>query len=114
MSRAKAKRGPGKPKKEISPEDMAQAEGYAFEGHQNGTICDLLDWPTSWLETRKDIRKRLTKKRAERKVWLRGIQNKQAVKVPAMAIFLGKNELDQADKQELKHQGKIVVEIVKN
>lgn len=110
MAKAKEiKRGPGKPKKEIGPEDMKKAEKYAFEGHQNGTICDLLDWPTSWLDDRKDIRKRLTKKRAERKVWLRKLQNKTAEngerEAATMQIFLGKNELEQADKQETKLSG---------
>ena len=95
--------GAGKPLKIIAPEDMAKAEEYALEGHKDGTICELMDWPTSWLCNRQDIRKKLTKKRAERKVWLRKIQDKQAETVPIMAIFLGKNELSQADKTETKH-----------
>ena len=97
----------GKPLKIISPKDMAKAERFAFEGHLNGTICELMDWPTSWLDERQDIRKKLTKKRAERKVWLRKRQNSTAggrsKSAATMQIFLGKNELAQADKTETKH-----------
>ena len=95
--------GAGKPKKVISPKDIATAEQHALNGHLNGTIATLMGWDAQWLDQRKDIRKKLTKKRAERKVWLRSIQDKHAKTVPAMAIFLGKNELDQSDKQDLRH-----------
>lgn len=99
--------GAGKPKTIISPEEMEKAEELAFEGHQNGTICDILDWNHSFIDGRKDIKKKLTKKRAERKVWLRKTQNSTAGgrgrSAVTMQIFLGKNELNQADKQDIKH-----------
>lgn len=46
------------------------------------------------------------KKRIAGLMSLRRIQFKMAEKSPAMAIFLGKNYLGQADKQELEHSNK--------
>ena len=106
---AKKKKKVGKPRKVIKPAEMKEAEEYALAGHKDGTICELMGWAPTWLFDRKDIRKKLTKKRAERKVWLRKIQDEQAKTVPAMAIFLGKNELGQADKSETKHSGEIAL-----
>jgi len=108
----KKKRGPGKPKTIISDEDMAKAEEYAFRGCQNNTICSLMDWDHEWLHGRKDILRRLTKKRAERKLWLRQVQDKHAQSNPVMAIFLGKNYLGQADKQEHKLEVSNVADLV--
>ena len=84
----------------ISDEDMAKAEEYAFQGCQNGTICTLMDWPTSWLDDRDDIRKKLTLKRAERKLAIRSAQMAN-LKNPVMQIWLGKNDLSQTDKSEI-------------
>ena len=47
------------------------------------------------------------KKRIGGLISLRRIQFKLAEKSPAMAIFLGKNYLGQADKQEIEHSGSI-------
>jgi len=47
------------------------------------------------------------KKRVAGLMSLRRIQFKMAEKSPAMAIFLGKNYLGQADKQEIEHSGNI-------
>jgi len=47
------------------------------------------------------------KKRIAGLMSLRRIQFKMAEKSPAMAIFLGKNYLGQADKQEIEHSGNI-------
>lgn len=102
--------GRGK-KKQISDADMRKAETYAFGGHKNNTICELMGWGHNLIEDRPDIRKRLSKKRAERKVWLRSIQDRQATTVPAMAIFLGKNELEQSDKQDHNLGGDLHVHI---
>ena len=102
----KSKRGPGKPKKEICPKDMRRAENYALQGCKNNTICELMNWDHNLIEQRADIKKRLTKKRAERKLKLLKQQNRTAAgdsKASAtMQIFLGKNELGQADKNETK------------
>jgi len=96
--------GRGK-KKEITPAQMRKAERYARRGNKNNTIATLMGWDHNLIEQRPDIKKRLTKKRAEREDWLHGIQDRQAKSFPAMSIFLGKNELEQTDKQETKHSG---------
>jgi hypothetical protein len=43
--------GRGK-KKIISEKDMAKAEGYAFTGCKNNTICTLMSWGHNFLEDR--------------------------------------------------------------
>lgn len=103
--KTKAKRGPGKPKTIISDADMAKAEEYAFQGCQNGTIAGLMGWDEEWLHQRKDILKPLMKKRQERKLSLRRAQNVKALqgRDTAMLIFLGKNDLGQADKVDTNH-----------
>ena len=105
-TKKKAKGKAGRPRKVITPNQLAKAEQLAFEGHQNGTIADIMDWEHSFISEREDIRKILTKKRAERKVWLRKKQNSTAggrsKSAATMQIFLGKNELGQADKVDTK------------
>ena len=78
-------------------------EEYALEGCQNNTIATLMNIPTETLVRR--FGEKLTKKRAERKYNLRKIQNAWAQKNHGMAIFLGKNELDQADTTQLTGAG---------
>lgn len=90
-------------KTEISPEDMAKAEGYARDNCQNGTICGLMDWNMGWLAERPDILKRLTKKRQEHKLDVRKAQKKHLDTTPVMAIFLGKNDLGQTDMRNVQH-----------
>ncbi len=110
----KAKRGPGKPKKVITPAQMKKAEGYAFDGCQNGTIATLMGWDEEFLHGRKDILKKLHKKRCERKLFKRKEQDKHAKTQVSMSIFQGKNELGQMDKPGEDHNVNITVEIVKH
>jgi len=91
--------GRGK-KKIITKEVMAEAERMAGLNCQDGTIATALGWHVNFIKERKDILKRLRKKRAEFKIDLREAQKNQT-NTPAMAIFLGKNYLGQADKQEV-------------
>ena len=88
-------------KKIISDEDMARAEGYAYDGCQNGTIEGLMGWDDSFVAKRDDIGRKLLRKRQERKAWLRARQWAQCKSNPVVGIFLGKNYLGQADKQEI-------------
>jgi hypothetical protein len=92
--------GRGK-KNDISPEDMARAEKLAYDGCQNGTIEGLMGWYEGFISKRDDIARILLRKRQERYAWLREKQFQQADKNPVSAIFLGKNYLGQADKQEI-------------
>ena len=91
----------GRPKTVISDEDLAAAEALALLNCQTGTIAVAMGWDRQWLDQRPDILTKLSKKRAEHKIELRKCQYNQR-KNPALAIFLGKNALGQADKQEHK------------
>jgi len=100
----KAKGKVGKPRKVITPEQMRQAEEYAYNNCLNGTIEGLMDWPNEFIVRRADIAKKLTKKRQEGKADLHKAQHEKALKDRdgTMLIWLGKNELGQADKTETK------------
>ncbi len=102
--------GRGK-KKPVSEKEFKKAEEYAFAGCKNNTICKLMGWDHNLIEQRADIKKRLEKKRAERDIWLRNQQNRIAgsnlPQATTMTIFLGKNELGQSDKQDIKHTGAV-------
>lgn len=90
-------------KKEITKAQRKKIGDLAYQGCQTKTIETLTGIPENTLRRRcGDL---LRKKRAERKLWLRGVQDYRAEndKNAAVVIFLGKNELDQADKQE--HSG---------
>jgi len=86
----------------VSDEDMAKAEECAFQGCQTGTICTLMGWDRQWVDGRKDILTKLTLKRAERKLAIRSAQMGN-IKNPVMGIWLGKNELNQTGRAEIKH-----------
>lgn len=102
----------GRPKYQFTDEQIVKAGELAFKGCQNGTIASILGCDNETVK--KYLSQRLTKKRAERKAWLREVQMVRAKTDTsgAMAIFLGKNELGQADKQEIEHSGNVSVEIV--
>jgi len=108
---AKTKRKVGKPRKVITPAQMKQAADYAFHGCQNNTICTLMGWDDNFIDQCTDIRKLLTKKRAQRKLKLRKAQDTKALtdRDTTMQIFLGKNYLGQADKTETKHSGEVAL-----
>lgn len=97
-----------RPKRVFTDEEIEQMERHALNGGQNGTIATAMDIPFNTLKRR--FGKRLSKKRAERKLLLRLRQTLLAVSNPAMAIFLGKNELNQVDKQEIRTETKVVEE----
>ena len=78
--------------------DEAEVIKYALAGCYDKTIARLTGIPETTLKRRcGDL---ISKKRAERKYNIRAAQDK-AIKAgnPAMLIFLGKNELNQVDKQ---------------
>ena len=109
--KTKTQRGPGKPRRIFTPAQIKRMEEYAFGGCLNSTIATLMNIPATTLDARLDIRKKLTKKRAERKAWLRNVQDYRAENdvSPVMAIFMGKNELGQTDKHDLNHSGSVVL-----
>lgn len=91
-----------RPKRVFNDEIVQQMQQYALEGCQNNTIATILDIPMTTLKRR--FGKLLTKKRCERKQKLREYQLDLAKTNPAMAIFLGKNELGQTDKQTISNE----------
>jgi len=95
----------GRPATKFTKEQITQMEDYALAGCQNNTIATLMDIPMNTLLDH--FRKLLTKKRCERKYNLRKAQNDIATgdskAAVTMLIFLGKNELGQADKMETQH-----------
>ncbi|KKM80201.1 hypothetical protein LCGC14_1342150 [marine sediment metagenome] len=86
-----------RPKRQFTDEDEQQMYKYALAGCQNGTIAKLMCIATSTLVRRYGAL--LMEKRAERKYNIRNNQTNLSEHNPAMAIFLGKNELEQVDKQ---------------
>ena len=91
----------GRPEK-VSEDEVAE---LAFQGCQTATIARLLGVDESTI--RKRFPELLKKKRAERKQALRNRQwqllmSDDAPSARTMAIWLGKNELGQADKSEVR------------
>jgi hypothetical protein len=92
----------GRPKTVFTPAQIKKMNTLALNGCQNNTIATIMDIPHESIVRR--FGKQLTKKRCERKNNLRKMQNAAAKKGnPALLIFLGKNELNQADKCEVDH-----------
>ena len=100
-----SKKKPGRPKRKFSIKVVKRIEELAFKGCQTRTIAAIMGIPEQTL--RDNFRGVLEKKRAERKEWLRDVQNTRAKNdnSAAIAIFLGKNELDQVDRKEISGPG---------
>ena len=64
-----------------------------------------MNWSNGFISKRPDISKKLTQKRQHRKNDLRQAQTDTALsaKNPVMQIWLGKNDLGQTDKQDVRH-----------
>lgn len=81
---------------------VSKISRLALNGCQNNTIATIMDIDGETLL--RHFKELMTKKRCERKNNLRKMQNMAAKKGnPALLIFLGKNELGQADKQDIEH-----------
>lgn len=92
----------GRPKKQFSEDIMQKIEEYALNNCHFETIAMALEIPVNTLKRR--FGRFIRQKRAEGRVKLRANQVKLSKNHPAMAIFLGKNELGQVDKQTLDLQ----------
>lgn len=92
----------GRPKRVFTNEERARIEEMARNNCRDNTIATVLDIPINTLK--RHFGKICTKKRQEFKAILRDNQSKLAKTNPAMAIFLGKNELDQVDRQEIRQE----------
>jgi len=89
-----------RPKRVFTDEEVARMCEHALNGGQNSTIATAMNIPLTTVIRR--FGKLLTQKRAERKLKLRRNQTVQATVSSDMAKFLGKNELGQVDKQEIR------------
>lgn len=89
----------GRPRYEFSEDQIALAEEMAYNWCQDNTIAVKLDVKVDTLT--RVLGKSLRLKRAEAKFALRKRQFEQSEKNPIVGIFLGKNYLGQADKQEI-------------
>ena len=92
----KNKPGAGRPRLSLDEERIGQ---MAFDGCKNSEIAHCLGCDDETLKN--NYSPILDKKRAERKAAFRTKQTERALKDGeiAMLIFLGKNELEQTDKQ---------------
>lgn len=89
-----------RPKRIFTEIEEAMIANYALDGGKNNTIAMAMDMPVNTLTNR--FSGLLKKYRSIRKLKLARDQTRQVSTSPQMAIFLGKNELGQVDKQELR------------
>lgn len=89
-----------RPKRIFTEYEEAMIANYALDGGKNNTIAMAMDMPVNTLTNR--FTGLLKKYRSIRKLKLAREQTRQASTSPQMAIFLGKNELGQVDKQEIR------------
>ena len=87
----------GRPKRVFSDEEIQLIEQYALDGCYSETIAAGLEIPVTTLK--RHFGRKMTHLRAKGKLILKHNQTQMAKSSPQMAIFLGKNELGQADKQ---------------
>lgn len=102
-----------RPKVVIDEERVGE---MALKGAKNSEIAHILGVDDQTIEKRFSLI--LIKKRAERRYNLKRKQYEKAMLGDTtMLVWLGKNELEQTDKQETKHSGavdaKLTIEVVK-
>lgn len=90
-------------KVKFTKEQIELIEKYALMNCRYLTIAKVLGIPEQTLKD--NFVDLITKKRAEGKIELRTAQREKATRTKdtAMLIFLGKNDLGQADKQTVEH-----------
>lgn len=97
-----------RPKRIFTNEEEAIIANYALDGGKNNTIASALSIPVNTLTNR--FSGLLKEYRAFRKLKLARNQTRQSLTSPQMAIFLGKNELNQVDKQEIRTE-QVITEV---
>ena len=110
MARAEPAKKIGRPKKQIN---QKQFETLCAMQCTQQEICDVVEVTdkvlTAWCKETYGLSfsEVFSQKRNAGKASLRRMQWRLAEKNPAMAIFLGKNYLQQSDKQEVEHSGEL-------
>lgn len=92
----------GRPKRVFTDEEIQLMEQYARNNCYDNTIAVALDIPMNSLK--RHYGKKIQRWRAQGKVDLRHTQRLLAQTSSDMAKFLGKNELKQVDRQEIKQE----------
>lgn len=92
----------GRPKRTFTEQQIALIDEMALNNCKDCTIALVLGIPVNSLK--RHFGRRMIQKRAEHRQELRESQTKLSKTTPAMAIFLGKNELGQVDRQEIKQE----------
>lgn len=99
--------------KEYTPSQVRKIHQLAREGHKTHTIAVSMDLDEETLEA--NFGDRMRQLRVEGKIALKRAQIAKAVdgtKDSTMLIWLGKNELEQTDKQTVEHTGNLVINLV--
>lgn len=99
----------GRPKRVFTNELKALIEQMALDNCHIDTIGLALDIPKNTLI--RHFGTFIRQKRAEGRTRLRLYQVKMSKTNPAMAIFLGKNELEQEDKKTIKNEGSLMLDL---
>ena len=94
-----------RPKRQFTDEEKQKIDTMASNNCHMDTIALALEIPLTTLVRR--FGRIIKRKRAQGRIELRAKQVKLADNHPAMAIFLGKNELGQVDKQTIVDEAKI-------
>jgi len=90
----------GRPKRVFTAEDKVLIKEYALNCSRSNTIAKALDIPMNSLK--RHFGKDIEKWQAQGKVKLKAVQVKLANTNASMAMFLGKNDLKQSDKRDIK------------
>lgn len=93
----------GRPETKLNDKQLKEMDQMAKDNCKDKTIAKVLGIDVATLK--KHYSTRLKQKRAMGQADLRRTQQKQALTNPVMAIFLGKNNLQQTDKQEITGRG---------
>ncbi len=92
----------GRPRREFTEEQEKEILDLAYTGCKTNTIASITGISETTLTS--NFRELMTQKRAERKRDLRKAQNRLCSEGDkTMLIFIGKNDLEQSDKRETKH-----------
>jgi hypothetical protein len=98
-------------KREFKDEIYDKVEELALKGLKNMSISTHLNIPENTFT--RHFAALCSKKRVERKLKILEWQMKRAeAGDTTMLIWLGKNELEQTDKQNIEHSGGLTVEVV--
>lgn len=90
----------GRPKRVFTVAQIAKIDELALLNCKDYTIANIIGCKVDVLKAH--FGKRLIQKRAEWRATLRRNQQKMAENQAAMAIFLGKNDLEQTDKKQIE------------